>query len=165
MLPDRLAHLLRTHLEQRAIARTASCDQDVVDRAGQVVEESFNGAWVVGVEGGRAMGVHVAPRSRESFGISPGEDDVGAFSSGAAGGFEANTRASADQDHGLAEQFRLALGGNGSGCGGHESSDAWYRRPLTASSRAVLGSPTGSPSARSSVSAVAASRRSPCGAP
>jgi len=64
---------------------------DVVDRTRQVVEESFNGGWIVRVEGGGALGVDVECRLLESLGISAGEDDIGAFPSGAAGGFEADT--------------------------------------------------------------------------
>ena len=48
----------------------------------------------------------------EALGIAAGEDDLGALGACAPGGLEPDAGAAADDDDGLAEQFRLAeLGG------------------------------------------------------
>ena len=77
---------------------------------------------VVGVEGGSAPRVDVTGCTLEPLGIPAHEDDVGTLTARAAGGLEPDAGAAADQDDGLTEQFRLALGGNGSVFGGHDSS-------------------------------------------
>ena len=64
---------------------------------------------VGGVEGRGALRVDVARCLLEALGIAAREDDVGALAAGAAGGLQADAGAAADQDDGLAEQFRLAL--------------------------------------------------------
>jgi hypothetical protein len=51
--------------------------------------------------------------------IAPGEDEAGALCAGAPGGFQPYAGAAADDD-GLAEQFKFALGGYGSGSDGHD---------------------------------------------
>jgi hypothetical protein len=49
---------------------------------------------------------------------------------GSPSGFQPDAGAPADDDDGLAEQFRFAPGGYSSGCGGHDSSGAWCGRPV-----------------------------------
>ena len=82
----------------------------MVDRAWQLVEEPLQRCRVGDVEGGGAPRLDVARCLLEPLGIAGGEDDVGALAAGAAGGLEADAGAAADQDDGLAEQLRLALG-------------------------------------------------------
>ena len=110
MVAERLAHLIRVHLEQGHVARAGAGDQHVVDRVRQLVEESLQRGRIGGVEGGGAPRADVARRPLEALGIAAGEDDVGALAAGAPGGLEADPGAAADQDDGLAEQFRVALG-------------------------------------------------------
>ena len=76
--------------------------------AGRLVEEPLQRGRVVGVEGGGAPRVDVARGLLEALGIAAGEDDVGALGAGAPGGLEPDAGAAADQDDGLAEQFRFA---------------------------------------------------------
>jgi hypothetical protein len=47
--------------------------------------------------------------------IAADEDDFGAFPAGKPRGFEADAGATANQNHGLPEQLRLVLDGDGSG--------------------------------------------------
>jgi hypothetical protein len=75
-----------------------------------------------------ASNAAVAPRVElercllEALGIAPGEDDAGALGAGSPGGFQPDAGAAADDDDGLAEQFRFAMGRYSSGCVGHDSS-------------------------------------------
>jgi hypothetical protein len=82
----------------------------VVDRVAQAVEELLQRCRVVGVEGGGAPRVDVERRLLEPLGIPAGEDNVGALTAGASGGLEPDSGAAADEDDGLAQQFRLAGG-------------------------------------------------------
>ena len=58
----------------------------------------------------------------EAFGIASSENDAGALDAGSPGGFQPDAGAAADNDDGLAEQFRFALGGYSSGRCAHDSS-------------------------------------------
>ena len=107
------------HLEQRYVFRTAGRDQDVVDRVGQPVEELLYRRRVEGVEGGGAARVDVERCPLETLGISADQDDLSALLARPAGGLEADPRAAADQDDGLAEQLRLARGARRGRFGGH----------------------------------------------
>jgi hypothetical protein len=82
----------------------------VVDRRGKLVEEALQRRRIGGVEGGGAPRADVARRLLEPLRMAPGEDDLGALAAGQAGGLQADPGAPADQDHGLAEEPRLALG-------------------------------------------------------
>ena len=108
-LADRSAHVFGGVLEHRSVelARVGG-DQDVVDRPRQIVEEPLHRSRVVGVERGAPACSDVARRLGEPFGVAPSEEDVGALAAGAAGGLEADSRAAAKHDDGLAEQRRLA---------------------------------------------------------
>src|SRR5262249_5784128 len=85
------------------------------------------GRRIVGVEGGGALRAKLDRRLLEAFGVAPGEDNAGALGAGSPGGFQPDAGAAADDDDGLAEQFRFALG-DSSGGGGHDSSGAWFGR-------------------------------------
>jgi hypothetical protein len=149
VVAERLAHVSGVHLEQGYVVGAGAGDQHVVDRVGQPVEELLERCRVGGVEGGGAPRVDVARRSLEPLAIPAGKDDLGALTAGAAGSFEPDSGAAADEDDGLAEQFRLAGIGTSGGFGGHGFSHGWCRRPITRSPPAVLRTPAGSSSAAS----------------
>ena len=107
MVADRPAHLIGVHLEYGRVIRAGAGDHHVVDRVGQVLEEPLQRRGIVGVEGGDAPGVDVESCLLQPLRISAGEDDLGALGAGAAGGLEPDAGAAADQDNGLAGQFRL----------------------------------------------------------
>ena len=77
------------------------------------------GGRIVGVEGCDALRIELECCLLEAFGIAPGQDDAGALGAGAPGGFQADASAAADDDDGLAAQFRFALNGYASGCSCH----------------------------------------------
>jgi len=72
----------------------------------------------------------------EAFGIAPGEDNVGALGPGLPGGFQPDAGAAANEDDGLADQFRFAMAGHSTGCGGHDS----YGRGRASTSAAFAAS-------------------------
>ena len=88
--------------------RAAGRDQHMVDRIRQPVEEPLQRGRVGGVEGRRAAARRRRRRLLEPVRIAAGEDDLGALGPGAAGGLEPDSGAAADQDDGLAGQFRFA---------------------------------------------------------
>src|SRR5262249_10544867 len=77
---------------------------------------------IVGVEGRGALRAKLERRLLEAFGVAPSEDNAGALGAGSPGGFQPDAGAAADDDDGLAEQFRFALGdrsgGGGTDCSG-----------------------------------------------
>ena len=77
----------------------------------QVLEESLQRGRIGRVEGGGAPRADFLRCALEPLGVAAGEDDVGPLGAGAAGCFETDPGAPADEDDGLPEQFRLALGG------------------------------------------------------
>jgi len=85
-------------------------DHHVVDRGWKILEEGLEGGRIVGIEGRGALRVDLARCLLEAFGIAPGEDEAGALGAGSPGGFQPDARGAADDDDGLAEQFRFALG-------------------------------------------------------
>jgi hypothetical protein len=93
----------------------------VVDRRGQPGEEPLECGWVGGVEGRGAAGADFGCGLPQPVRAPGGQDDLGPLGAGAAGGLQPDARAAADDDDGLAEQFRLAPGDSGTGCGGHDS--------------------------------------------
>ena len=105
-------------------------DHHVVDRRWEILEERLQGSRIVGIEGRGALRAEFERCSLEPFGIAPGEDDARALRAGSPGGFQPNAGAAADDDHGLAEQFRFALGGYSSGCGFHDSSGGFMSSNL-----------------------------------
>ena len=109
--PRALPHLLCIHLEQWHVARAGAGDHHVIDRIRQVLEESLQRGRIGRVEGGRAPRADFLRCALEPLGIAAGEHDVGPLSAGAAGCFETDPGAPADEDDGLPEQFRFALGG------------------------------------------------------
>src|SRR4029453_17535548 len=101
------------------VFRTAGRDQDVVDRIGQPVEELLYRCRVEGVEGGGAARADVPRCLLETLGISADQDDLGALLTRSASSLEADPRAAADQDDGLADQLRLRRGARRGRFGGH----------------------------------------------
>jgi hypothetical protein len=95
----------------------------MVDRVGQVLEESLQRGRIGGVEGGGAPSADVKRCLLEALGIRAGEHDLGTLRAGSLGCCEPDAGAAADQDDRLPEQFRFALGGSDTGFGGHASSD------------------------------------------
>ena len=94
----------------------------MIDRSWEILKERLQAGWIVRVEGRGALRVELARCLLEAFGIAPGEDDAGALGAGSPGGFQPDAGAAADDDDGLAEQFRFAMGRYNSGCVGHDSS-------------------------------------------
>ena len=64
------------------------------------------GTRIVGIEGRGALGAELTRRLFEAFVIASGEDDAGALGTGTPSGFKTYARAAANDDDGLAEQFR-----------------------------------------------------------
>jgi hypothetical protein len=108
----------------------ASSSARLAMRVDNAQEERLQGARIVGVEGRGALRAKLERRLLEAFGIAPSEDNAGALGAGSPGGFQPDAGAAADDDDGLAEQFRFALG-DSSGGGGHDSSGASCGRLVT----------------------------------
>ena len=106
MPSERPADVLCVHLQQGCVVRAGARDQDVVDRAGEVVEESLQRLRVVGVEGSGAARIDLTACPLELLGIPRDEDHFGALAAGAPGGLEADAGTAADQHDRLTEQFR-----------------------------------------------------------
>jgi hypothetical protein len=85
----------------------------MVNRAREILKERLQGSNIVGIEGRRALGAEFARRLLEAFAIASGEHDAGALGAGTPSGFEAYASAAADDDDGLAEQFRPPPTGDG----------------------------------------------------
>ena len=85
---------------------SAGSDHNMVNRARQILKKRLQGSRIVGIEGRGALGAEFARRLFEAFAIASGEDDAGALGAGTPRGFKANARAAANDDDGLAEQFR-----------------------------------------------------------
>ena len=101
---------------------TAGGDHHVVDRGREILEERLSEAGSVASKAAmRCASSSSAARSRRS-GLRPVRITLGALGAGSPGRFEPDAGAAADDDDGLAEQLRFALGGYSSGCGGHDSS-------------------------------------------
>jgi hypothetical protein len=82
-------------------------DEHVVDRRGQLVEESLDPDRIVGVQDDAASRRQLARRLLEPPRVAGREHYVGALAAGEAGGLETDARAAADYDDSLAEQSRL----------------------------------------------------------
>src|SRR5262245_22711959 len=128
-LGEAASRLLWRHFEGRPVAGRASGDHHLVDRSWEIVEERPQGRRIVGVEGRGALRVQLERRLLEAFAVAPGEDNAGALGAGSPGGFQPDAGAAADDDDGLAEQFRFALS-DSSGGGSHE-----YLRPVVRTTR------------------------------
>jgi hypothetical protein len=85
----------------------------VVKRIRQAVEKSFKGCGVECVEGGGVQCAKFLRRVAEALWIAAGDNDVGAFSSRASGGFESNAGATANDHDGLRKELRRPLPGSG----------------------------------------------------
>src|SRR5258708_3649144 len=101
VLAERLAHLGCLHLEQRPVARAAGRDHHVVDRCWQVLEESFPGSRVLGVEGHTTLPAQFQRRFPDPVGMAAGEDDIGTLNPGASSGPETDACAAAHHAAGL----------------------------------------------------------------
>src|SRR5262245_21489226 len=101
----------------------------MVDRTWEIAEERLQGGRIVGVEGRGALRVELERCLLEALGIAPREDHAGALGAGSPGGLQPDAAAAADDNEGLAEQLRLALGGYSRGCGSHDASVGWRERP------------------------------------
>jgi hypothetical protein len=94
----------------------------MVNRSGQPIEEVLQRCCVSGVKRTGAPRVDLPGRSIQPLGIASHEDDLGALCTGTPGGLQPDAGATADQNDGLAEQFRLAGSGNSDGFGTHDFS-------------------------------------------
>jgi hypothetical protein len=110
VLGEAASRLLWRHFEGRPVVGSTGGDHHVVDRGWKTLEERLEGGRIVGVEGRGALRGDLARCLFEAFGIAPGEDEAGALGAGSPGGFQPDAGAAADDDDGLAEQFRFALG-------------------------------------------------------
>src|SRR5215471_10602627 len=97
------------HCESWPVVGGARGNHYVVDRAGKILEERLQGGRIIGVKSCGAFRVQLQRCLLEARGISAREDDAGALGTGAPRGFQPNSRGAANDDDGLAEQFRLAL--------------------------------------------------------
>src|SRR5262249_57840877 len=100
--------------------------------------ERRQGGRIVAVEGRGGRPVEMEGCLLEALRIAPGKDDAGALGAGSPGGLQPDAAAAADHNDGLAEQYRIALGGYSSRCGGHSSSVGWGGRGGTSRRSAVL---------------------------
>src|SRR5215472_7881871 len=103
----------------------------MVDRCWQLLEERLERGRVVGVEGRGALSPELLRCALEAFGIAAGEDYIGTLSPCPSSCLETYACAAADHDDSLSDEFRFAPAGTRSSCG-HDSSDGWCRRPITA---------------------------------
>ncbi len=94
-------------LRQRRIVGTGPGDQDVIDRRGQIVEESSEALEVGRVESGRAPRAQLGRNAPEAIRIAGGQDHVGPLGPGEPSGLEADPRGAADHDHGLSGELPL----------------------------------------------------------
>lgn len=140
VLGEAAARLLGIHFEQGPVVRAAGRDHHMVDRCWQVLEEPLERSRVVGVEGRGALRAELLRCLLEALGIAAGEDYIGTLSPGASSCLEPYACAAADDDDSLSDELRFAPGETRGGCGGHDSSDGWWRRPITALPRALARS-------------------------
>src|SRR6266700_4028405 len=91
-----------------------------VDLGGQAAKEPVEGSRVGGVEGRGAARADFGRGPLEALGVPPGQDDLGALGTGAAGGLQPDAGAAADGDHDLAEEFGFARGDSDGCVGGHD---------------------------------------------
>ena len=77
-------------------------------------------AGIGGVERFRAERTEPAAWLLEALRITAGEDHLGALRPSAPGRLQPDSRAAADHDDGLPEQFRLAAGGTSGRGGAHD---------------------------------------------
>ncbi len=91
--------------------RTWAGDEHVVDRSGQLVEESVESVEVRGVEGGDA-GTEFEAGTVQGVRVASGDNHLGPLLAGKPGRLEANPGAAADHEEGLPEQAPLALSGH-----------------------------------------------------
>jgi hypothetical protein len=99
------ARLFEVELRQRRIVRTGACDEDVIDRRGQVSEKFTKPFEVESVEGRHAQRTDFARGALERLGVSSSEDNVRTLGVHAPGGFESDAGAAADHDDGLPEEL------------------------------------------------------------
>ena len=101
---------------------SAGCNHHVVDRGRDVFEERLQLGRIVGVEGRGVAGAEFGGRALETVGIAPPQDDGRALGACPPGGLKPDSRAAADDDNGLVEQFRCVLSGHGEVRGCHGAS-------------------------------------------
>ena len=83
--------------------RSAGGDQNMVNRARQILKERLQGSRIIGIEGRGALGAKFARRFFEAFAIAAGENDVGALGAGTPSSFKPYPSAAADNNDGLAK--------------------------------------------------------------
>src|ERR1700682_1915987 len=140
MSAERVTTFSDTHFEHRTVCRSAGGDEYVVDRCGRRIEELSERFGVVGVECRSALRADVGRSRLEPLGITPGQNDVGAFEAGTAGGFESDTGASTEEDDGLPGELWLVWCGDGGGSAVHGFSDRYRGRYEWHRGRASLAS-------------------------
>jgi len=101
--PERLGEV---QLGQRCVVRSARGHVQVVDRLLQAREEPVQGGRVGDVEGRRVARADLGRGLLQVFGVTAGQDDLGALLAGQAGRFQAHARAAADHQDRLTSKFR-----------------------------------------------------------
>jgi hypothetical protein len=90
---------------------------NMVNQGRQIPKKRLQGIRVVGIESRGALGAEFARSLLKALGVACGQEDAGAFGAGTPSGFKPDAGATAYDDKGLTNQFRLAPGGDGSGRG------------------------------------------------
>src|SRR4051794_9198507 len=106
MRVDVAARLLDVELRERRVVGPGAGDEDVVDQAGQFVEEPTELVEVGGIEGGDA-GSQLEAGGLEAVGVSRREDQLGSFLASAARRLESDSGAAADHQHRLSTKLRF----------------------------------------------------------
>jgi hypothetical protein len=109
MLVQRLACLCEVQINKAPVIRLAGCHHDVINRGGEVEKKLFQLRRFRGIEGCCAQRIELACGTLQALGIAAGEDYLCAFRPCPPGGLEPNTRASADHDNGLIQEFRFPV--------------------------------------------------------
>jgi hypothetical protein len=119
---EEAARLCEVHVDEARVVRSASRNHDVVDRGRQIAKEPLEGRSVRRLKRCGAQRVELARSLLEALGIPGGEDHVGSLGPCSTSGFESDAGATANDDHGLANQFRVAPSRRGAGYRAHDQS-------------------------------------------
>lgn len=100
---------LAIQVVQAPVVRAAGRDQHMVDRRGQILEESAEGGRIGRVERRGTQRADLGGGLLEAAGIAAGQDGAGALGAGQAGRFESDPGAAADHDDRLPGQAGFAV--------------------------------------------------------